>query len=117
MNGSKAVRLFFIPILNALWSFVALFGWARLWNRCVTTHPGLKPASKVWRPCFFLFPILFLASQVVLITHLIMREWPFDTMKQDHQIALGILATTLTVGLVCWFQLSRSINFLARKKS
>ncbi len=117
IDGGKAVRFLFIPVFNALWCFVVLFGWARLWNRSVTTHPGLKPASKVWRPLFFLFPILFLISQVTLIMYFGIKEWPVDITNQSHQIAIGILSSTLFVGLVCWFQISQSINFLARKKS
>jgi hypothetical protein len=117
IDGSKAVRFLLVPVFNALWSFVVLFGWSRLWNRSVQTHPGLAPASMVWRPLFFLFPILFLISQALLIMYLFIREWPGDLANQRHQIALGVWAMTLAVGLVCWFQLSQSINFLARKKS
>ncbi len=117
LNGSKAIRFFIIPVFNALWCFVVVFGWARLWNRSVSTHPGLKPASKVWRPFFFLFPIMFLVTQVMLIMYIVIKEWPVNLMNQSHQIAIGILLSTLLVGLICWFQISQSINFLARKKS
>ncbi|MFT7303983.1 MAG: hypothetical protein ACI8UZ_002828 [Akkermansiaceae bacterium] len=117
INGSKAVRFLFFPVFNALWCFVVLFGWARLWNRSVQTHPGLTPASQVWRPFFFLFPILFLISQAMLIMYLFIREWPISLRDQSHQITLVTWAITLLVGLLCWFQLCQSINFLARKKS
>jgi len=117
LDGSKAVRFFFFPVFNALWSFVALFGWARLWNRSVKTHPGLAPASAVWQPFFFAFPVLFLVSQTLVIMHIFINEWPTDLQNQSHQISLTIWGLTLFVTLVCWFQLSQSINFLARKKS
>lgn len=117
LTGSKAVRFLFFPIFNALWSFVALFGWAKLWNQNVKTHPGLAPASKVLRPFFFLFPILFLISQALLIVYLFLQEWPVNLKDQGHLIALGTWGLTAIVGLICWFQISRSINFLARKKS
>lgn len=117
IDGSKAVRFLFFPVFNALWCFVVLFGWARLWNRSVQTHPGLAPASKVWHPFFFIFPILFLISQTMLIMYLFIREWPISLMNQSHQITLGTWGLTLLVGLICWFQLCHSINFLARKKS
>lgn len=117
LDGSKAIRFLFFPLFNALWCFVILFGWARLWNRSVTTHPGLAPASKVWKPFFFLFPILFLISQAMLIAYIFIKEWPSDLTNQSHQISLGIWACTLVIGLICWFQISQSINFLAKKKS
>ena len=116
-NGTKAARFLLIPFFNALWCFVVLFGWARLWNRSVKSHPGLSLACKVWRPFFFLFSVLFLISQAMMIMYLFLKELPKDLNNQSHQIALGTWAVTLFVGLVCWFQLSRSINFLARKKS
>lgn len=117
LNGAQAVRLLIIPLLNSLWCYVVLFGWARLWNRCVKTHPGLQPACQVWRPIFFLFPTLFFSSQIVIITLLIMKEWPTDLTKINHQVILGLFTATIVTGLICWFQLSQSINFLARKKS
>jgi hypothetical protein len=117
IDGSKAVRFFFLPVFNALWCFVILFGWSRLWNRNVKTHPGLAPAKEVWRPLFFAFPILFLISQTLLIMHFFINEWPTDLSNQHHQISLLLWTATLVVGLICWFQLGQSINFLARKKS
>ena len=117
LDGAKAVRFLFFPVFNALWCFVALFGWSRLWNRSVKTHPGLSLASYVWRPFFFFFPILFLISQALLIMYFFIKEWPTDLKNQSHQISLGAWVLTLTIGLVCWFQISQSINFLARKKS
>jgi len=117
LNGSKAARFLLIPFFNALWCFVVLFGWSKLWNRSVTSHPGLSLASKVWRPFFFLFSILFLISQTLMIMYLFIKELPTDLNNPLHQIALGTWAITLLIGLVCWFQMSRSINFLARKKS
>jgi hypothetical protein len=117
LTGSKAVRFLFFPIFNALWSFVVVFGWAKLWNQNVKTHPGLAPASKVWAPFFFLFPILFLVSQALAAVYLFVQEWPLNLKDQGHLIALGVWSLSLGVGLICWFQISRSINFLARKKS
>jgi len=117
IDGSKAIRFLFFPLFNALWCFVALFTWSRLWNRSVETHPGLAPAQKVWRPFFFLFPILFLATQTMVIMYFFINEWPTELTNKSHQISLGVWGLTLTFGLICWFQLSQSINFLARKKS
>lgn len=117
LTGGKAVRFLFFPIFNALWSFVVVYGWSKLWNYNVKNHPGLAPASMVWKPFFFLFPILFLVSQTLVIVYLVIQEWPFNLHDPVHRIAMGIWAVSLVVGLVCWFQISRSINFLARKKS
>ncbi|MDA7881315.1 DUF4339 domain-containing protein [Akkermansiaceae bacterium] len=117
LNGSKAVRFMILPLFNALWSFVALFGWAKLWNHSQRTHPGLKLASAVWRPLFFLFPIVFLASQGLLLMHFITKDWPTDLTNPNHQISLGTFAFTIVLGMFCWFQMTRAVNFLARKKS
>lgn len=117
LTGGKAVRFLFFPIFNALWCFVVVYGWAKLWNYNVKNHPGLSPASKVWKPLFFLFPILFLISQTLVIVYLVIQEWPFNPADQVHLIALGIWAVSWVIAMTCWFQISRSINFLARKKS
>ena len=117
LTGGKAVRFLFLPFFNALWCFVAVFGWAKLWNSAVNTHPGLKPAHKVLLPFFFLFPILFLLSQALLVMHFLIKEWPTDLHDQKHLTSISIWATTLLVTLICWGQISQSINFLARKKS
>lgn len=116
-SGGKAIRFLFVPIFNALWCFVVLFGWAKLWNYSVKNHPGLSLASKVWRPPFLLFPIFFLAAQALLIMHLYTREWPTDLTDPRHQTSLELFGLCLFFGLVCWYQLCRSINFLARKKT
>lgn len=116
-TGGKAVRFLFIPVFNALWCFVVLFGWSRLWNQSVKTHPGLSLASKVWRPSFFIFPVLFLVGQALVIMHLYTREWPTDLTDPRHQASLGLIVLTLLFALLCWFQLTTAINFLARKKS
>lgn len=116
-TGGKAVRFLFVPIFNALWCFVVLFGWSRLWNQSVQNHPGLSLATRVWRPSFLLFPIFFLIAQTLLIMHLYTREWPTDLTDPRHQISLALMSTTLILGLACWFQMTLAINFLARKKS
>jgi len=117
LTGGKAVRFLFLPFFNALWSFVAVFGWAKLWNSSVSSHPGLKRAHKVLRPFFFLFPILFLLSQALLVMHFFIKEWPTDLRDERHLTSITIWATTLLVTLICWGQICQSINFLARKKS
>jgi hypothetical protein len=116
-TGGKAVRFLFFPIFNALWCFVVLFGWSRLWNQSVKTHPGLSLAVRVWRPSFCLFPIFFLIAQALLVMHLYTREWPTNPVDPRHQVSLALLGTTLVLGLACWFQMTLAINFLARKKS
>jgi len=115
-TGGKAVRFLFIPIFNALWCFVVLPGWSRLWNQSVNSHPGLSLASRVWRPSFFLFPVFFLIAQTLLIMHLYTREWPSDLTDPRHQTSLALLGIALVLGLACWFQMTLAINFLARKK-
>jgi len=117
LTGAKAVRFLFIPFFNALWCFVAIYGWSRLWNHNFKNHPGLRPARPVWAWLFFLFPILFLVSQGLLLMHFFIQEWPTNLKDQRHLISLGIWTATLLVTLVTWSQLCRSINFLARKKS
>lgn len=116
LTGGKAIRFLFIPFFNALWCFVALYGWSKLWNDNVSTHPGLKPAHKVLRPFFFVFPILFLMSQALFVMHVFIKEWPTNLYDQKHLASLGIWTATLGCTLICWGQLSQSINFLARKK-
>lgn len=117
LTGGKAVRFLFLPIFNALWCFVVVFGWAKLWNYNVRNHPGLQPANTVWKPLFFLFPVLFLISQALLVMHLVTREWPVDLQNQNHLISLGTWVATLVLTLICWCQIGLSINFLARKKT
>jgi hypothetical protein len=116
LTGAKAVRPLFVPFFNALWCFVAVFGWARLWNHNVKHHPGLKPARSVWPILFFLFPILLLISQGLALMHLLIREWPTDPTDLNDQISFGTWAFTFIITLVTWGQICRSINFLARKK-
>lgn len=116
LTGGRAVRYLVIPFFNALWCFVALFGWSRLWNENVRNHPGMGAAGEVWTGAFFLFPILFLVSQGLLLMHLIIQEWPVDLSNPQHLVSLGVWLATLVVLLVCWGQMSRAINFLARKK-
>ena len=117
LTGTKAVRFLFLPFFNALWCFVVVFGWARLWNHNVKHHPGLKPARPVWPVLFFLFPILLLISQGFFLVYLVIQEWPTDFDKPDHLVTLGVWAATLLITLAAWGQICRSINFLARKKS
>ena len=117
LTGSKAIRFMALPFFNALWSFVALYGWAKLWNSSQRTHPGLSLASAVWKPLFFLFPIVFLVSQGLLLMHFITKDWPTDLTNPHHQISLGTFACAIALGMFCWFQMTRAINFLARKKS
>lgn len=117
LTGSKAVGFLAIPFFNALWLFVSLYGWAKYWNYCVRKQPGLSTAQRVWRPMFFIFPILFLISQTLLLMYSILREWPADLLNRQHQIFLVLQLTTLVVGLLCWYQITNAINFLARKKS
>lgn len=117
LTGTKAVRFLFIPLFNALWCFVAVFGWARLWNHNVKHHPGLKPAKPVWTPLFFIFPVFFLVSQGLALMYGIARELPTDLQNQSHQISLGVWGLSLLVTLITWGQLIRSINFPARKKT
>ena len=117
LSGGKAIRLLFLPVFNALWCFVVVFGWAKLWNYNVRNHPGLQPANPVWKPLFFLFPIMFLVSQALLVMHLVTREGPVDLQNQNHLISLGTWTATLLLTLICWCQIALSINFLARKKS
>jgi len=117
LNGSKAVRFMLIPLFNALWSFVALYSWARLWNHSQRTHPGLSLASAVWKPLFLLFPIVLLVSQGMILMHFIAKDWPTDLTNPNHQIPIVTFASTIALGMLCWFQMTRAINFLARKKS
>lgn len=117
LTGGKAVRFLFLPIFNALWCFIVVFGWAKLWNYNVRNHPGLQPANAVWRPLFFLFPVLFLISQSLLVMHFVTGEWPVDLQNQNHLISLVTWALTLALTLICWCQIGLSINFLAQKKS
>jgi hypothetical protein len=116
LTGGKAVRFLFIPFFNALWCFVALFGWAKFWNFNVRNHPGLCPAKLVWPAAFVLFSILFLISQSLILMHVLIQEWPTDLESYQHLTSLGIWAATLVLSLICWGQIARSINFLARKK-
>ena len=117
IDGAKAVRFCLVPLFNALWCFVALYGWAKLWNRMVKHHPGLSLAKRVFVPFYFLFPIFFLLSQALVLMYFVLKEWPTDLSNQNHLITLGVWGVTLFLILVCWFQMGVSINFLARKKS
>ena len=116
LTGSKAIRFLFLPIFNSLWCFVVVFGWAKLWNQNVRNHPGLQPASAVWSPLFFLFPIMLFISQGFLVMHFLTQEWPVDLRNQKHLLSLTVWGATLGLTLICWCQIGLSINFLARKK-
>ena len=117
LTGGKAISFIIVPFFNALWSFISVSGWAKLWNYNVKHHPGLQPARKVWQIFFVLFPILFLVSQGLVAMHLVTREWPLDFQNSKHLISLGVWGATLLTTVVCWIQIGLSINFLARKKS
>lgn len=117
MTGVKAVLIFLIPFFNAIWSFVALLGWSKLWNFNVSVHPGLSDARPVWRLMFLLFCIAFMMGQVIILMLWMSKEMPDDLYNPRHQFALGTFAVTFLLSLGTWFQLCRSVNFLARKKS
>ena len=115
-TGNQALRHLVIPFFNAFWCIVVLFGWAKLWNDNVKTHPGLSLAKRVWRPSFFLFPISLLAAEILTVILWVQRKWPSTFPEPLYQISLQVFGTCLLLWLVCWFQLCRSINFLAKKK-
>lgn len=117
MNGTKAVVIFLIPFFNALWSFVAILGWAKLWNFNSKYHPGLSEAKPVWKFSFLLFCLGFLVSQVIILMLWISDEVPNDSTNPQHQFALGTFLVTFVLCCTTWFQICRSVNFLARKKS
>jgi len=117
ITGIRAVSIMLLPLVNGFWSFTAIFGWARLWNLQVKRNPGLSMASAVWRPVFFAFCVGLLLSQVAALILWLGGEMPKDLSKPTHQFALGTFAVTLLLSLAAWFQLCRSVNFLARKKS
>lgn len=117
MSGLKAVGIFLLPLFNAVWSFIAIFGWARLWNHQVKNHPGLSLAHSVWRPVFLLFCIGFMMSQVIALMLFLGDEIPNDITIPAHRFALITFASTFLLGLLASFQLCRAVNFLARKKS
>lgn len=117
MSGTKAVSILLIPFFNAIWAFAAIFGWAKLWNFNVKRHPGLSEAHSVWIPVFLLFCIEVLMTQVIALMLILGREIPDDFSNPSHQFALATFAATLLLSLITWFQICRSINFLARKKS
>ncbi|MGC6426398.1 MAG: DUF4339 domain-containing protein [Akkermansiaceae bacterium] len=117
MNGTKAVLVFLIPFFNVLWSFVAIFGWAKLWNFNAENHPGLSEAKSVWKLIFFLFCVGFLMTHVIVLMLWTSGEVPRDILNPRHQFALGTFAVTFLLCIATWYQLCRSVNFLARKKS
>lgn len=116
MNGTKAVMVFLIPFFNGLWSFVAIFGWAKLWNFNAKHHPGLSEAKSVWQFGFLLFCIGLLMTQIIILMLWISGEVPNDLMNPRHQFALGTFTVTILLCFAIWYQLCRSVNFLARKK-
>lgn len=117
MSGTKAVSILLIPFFNSIWSFIAIFGWARLWNINVKKHPGLSMAHSVWRPVFLLFCIAMMMAQVSALMLLVSKDLPNDLTNPSHQFALATFGVTLVLSLMTWFQLCLSVNFLARKKS
>lgn len=116
MHGTKAVIIFLIPLFNALWSFIAIYGWAKLWNYNCKYHPGLSAARSVWKFSFLLFCIGFLMTQVIVLLLAISKEIPNDLENPRHQFALATFAVSTLLTLTTWYQLCRSVNFLARKK-
>ncbi|MDA7517585.1 DUF4339 domain-containing protein [Akkermansiaceae bacterium] len=117
ISGTKAVSILLLPFFNAVWAFIAIFGWARLWNHQVKRHPGLSMAHSVWRPIFLLFCIGLMMCEVITLMLFLSEEFPDDLMNPSHQFALVTFTVTLLLSLALWFQLCRSVNFLARKKS
>ncbi|MDB4409035.1 hypothetical protein N9165_03120 [Akkermansiaceae bacterium] len=117
MSGMKAIAIFLIPFFNALWSFVAIFGWSKLWNFNVKHHSGFSDARSVWQPMFLLFCIAFMMSQVIILMLWQSKEMPDDFNNPRHQFVLGMFAATFLLSLGTWCQLCRSVNFLTRKKS
>lgn len=117
MTGVKAVAVFLIPFLNAIWPFIAIYGWSKLWNFNATRHPGLSDAHSVWRLMFLLFCVAFMMSQVIILMLWMSKEIPNNLDNSRHQFALGTFAATFILSLGTWYQLCRSVNFLARKKS
>ncbi|MDB4381906.1 hypothetical protein N9Z40_03365, partial [Akkermansiaceae bacterium] len=80
-------------------------------------HPGLSMAHSVWRPIFLLFCIGLIMCEVITLMLFLSEEFPDDLMNPSHQFALVTFTVTLLLSLALWFQLCRSVNFLARKKS
>lgn len=117
LTGAKAISLLPIPILGGIWSFTAVTGWARLWNRTVAQHPGLSLARKVTLPLFLLFPLLLTASQTLLMLHLLQMDPPLTLENPTHLAILTTHSTTLLLGTLCSLQLARAVNFLAKKKT
>lgn len=117
LGGNKVVAWMLVPVFNAIWSFVALVGWARLWNRNAKNHPGLSNAWGVFLPAFFLFSLSFLGLQLWLIYFSIENIHFLDFQSDFMRIGIGLAAALLIFTLWSWFHLCASINFLARKKS
>lgn len=117
LSGNKAVSWMLIPLFNAVWSFIAVVGWARLWNRNVKNHPGLSTAWGVFVPAFVLFSLSLLGFQVWLLILSIEDFSLWDLRTRFGQTGLGLSASVLIFGMWSWFHICHSINFLARKKS
>lgn len=117
LSGNKAVSWMLLPLFNAVWSFIAVVGWARLWNRNAKNHPGLSAAWRVFVPSFVLFSISLLGLQIWLIIYSF-ENWPlWDFQNRFVQTGYGFAAGVLFFGMLSWFHICHSINFLARKKS
>ena len=110
-----------IPIFNAIWSFIAVCGWGKLWNLNVKTHPGLANAWKIFLPVFVLFCLSLFRSPGPHRRHVHRLRIPASNLGMSQNaisFRLQILFATLAIsGMVTWFQICASINFLARKKS
>jgi hypothetical protein len=117
MNGTKAISILLIPFFNSIWSFVAIFGWARIWNLNVKKHPELSMAHSVWLPVFLLFCIAMMMTEVIALMLIVSKDLPNDILNPRHQFALTTFVATFILSLITWFQLCCSVNFLARKKS
>lgn len=117
LSGTKASIPMLVPLFNGIWGFISLVGWARLWNRNVRTHPGLSAAKKVWVPAFFLFSLTLLVLQAWFIFLGLSGSQPYADDPLVTQASNAVLATLLLTAILSWWQICRSINFLAKKKS
>ena len=116
-SGAKATIPMLFPLFNGIWAFMSLVGWARLWNRNVRTHPGLAAAKKVWVPIFFLFSLSLLVFQAWVMFLSLSDSRPYAEDALVTQVSNGVLAAIMISAILTWYQLCRSINFLAKKKS
>ncbi|MGE9268418.1 MAG: DUF4339 domain-containing protein [Verrucomicrobiales bacterium] len=117
LRGGKAVAWLLLPFFNAIWAFVALGSWSRLWNRNVRTHPGLSQAARVFTPAFFLFPFAFLAAHIWIMIYWVDDIGAVSWQEPFGRMGLGIMGVLVLSAFIAWAQICRSINFLARKKS